>query len=281
MISDTHSPLVARPRFRPVSVPCHFGEWLQGRLGRTGPLALVTLVPDRLHVVARWQPSSSPACHTIGHGAFPATAVQRLHRALDLPLRGRSLLRLPFAPGLGTGMSTASLLAHARLAGYDGPPSLLAQAMVTAEGASDPLMFDQPDQILWASRIGVSLGRLPAPFRAHLVAGFLGPPRPTRPTDQDYDDLSDLFAEWPRARSLAEQARLSSESARRCQNRRGPGTDPMAALARDLGALGWTASHSGPARALIFAPGTVHPGAADLLREAGLHGICHLATGRR
>ena len=39
--------------------------------------------------------------------------------------------------------------------------------------------------------------------------------------------------------------------------------------ARDLGALGWAASHSGAARALIFAPGTIPPGAGGAARQDG------------
>lgn len=264
-----------------LTVACHFGEWLQGRWGGTGPLALITLMPDDLCVTARHRPARSLVCHAVGHGALPARSLVALHRSLHLPMRGRTETRLPFAPGLGTGMSTASLIAHARLAGYAGPPLALARATIAAEGASDPLMFDKPDQIIWASRQGRVLASAPPPFRAHLLGGFFGPAQPTRAQDQDYDDISDLLIAWPRARQLAEAAALASESATRCQKRRGAADDPMPQLVRDLGALGWASSHSGAARALIFPVGGIPARAPQLLREAGLYGIRPLATGTR
>ncbi|WP_444430839.1 hypothetical protein ACTTAM_07955 [Rhodobacter capsulatus] len=49
-------------------------------------------------------------------------------------MRGRIVLCPAVAPGLGTGVSTASLVALARLAGWDGAPGLLARACVAAEG---------------------------------------------------------------------------------------------------------------------------------------------------
>ena len=67
--------------------------------------------------------------------------------------------------------------------------------------------------------------------------------------------MSDLVQLWRRGRGLGQFAALARESARRCIALRGPSDDPTDALALDLGALGWSMSHSGAARALIFAPG--------------------------
>lgn len=264
-----------------ISLPCHFGEWLQGRIGPTGQVALITLVPDSIHLIAQKISEKRIACTSVGHGTFSRKTLLRLHRSLPLPDPGHSLLRLPFAPGLGTGMSTASLLAHARLCGFQGNALECARGIIFAEGASDPLMFRKPDQVIWSSRQGRVLGRVPAPFRAHLVGGFFGPPVPTRATDCNYDDISDLLAAWPKAGSLAQAAELASESARRCHERRNLAPDPLADLARDLGALGWVTSHSGAARALIFAPGTVPSQALAALREAGLYAVRKLTTGSR
>jgi hypothetical protein len=77
---------------------------------------------------------------------------------------------------------------------------------------------------------------------------------------------------------LAAVAGIATESARRCSALRGP-VDPMAALARDLGALGHTRAYTGTARALIFAPGKVPDGAGAALAEAGLTGVLRFATG--
>lgn len=262
----------------PVFLPCHFGEWLQGRLGADGPLALVTLVPQGVALAAWRRPARGLASHAIGHGAMEPALLTRFGRSLGHNPQGRILLRLPYPPALGTGMSTAGLLAVARLTGAERPAATLAKACIAAEGASDPLMFRDAARLLWAPREGRVLDRLPAQPRAHLLAGFWGPPRPTRAADQDYDDISDLVTAWRAGGDLARRAALASESARACIARRGPSGDPTEALARDLGALGWAISHSGAARALIFAPGEVPAHGVASLREAGLRGVHRLAT---
>ena len=259
----------------PIFLPCHFGEWLQGSLGPDGPLALVTLVPQGVALAAWRRPARGLFSHAMGYGALSPAVLARFGRELGGRPQGRVLLRLPYPPGMGTGMSTAGLLAVAG-AGYR--PEVLARACIAAEGASDPLMHPAPAQRLWAPREGRVLGDLPAQPHAHLLAGFWGPPRPTRAGDQDYDDISDLVTAWRRGGDLASRAALASESARRCIARRGPLGDPTAALARDLGALGWAISHSGAARALIFAPGQVPAQGVAALREAGLRGVHRLAT---
>lgn len=258
---------------------CHFGEWLQGKAGPGGPLALVTLVPEQLVVTARRRPSHRALFRSVGHGQLCDGKARKLLRLLDLPTMGQVAFSLPFAPGLGTGMSTATLVALARLQGHCGQEAALARACVAVEGASDPLMFARPDRLIWASREAQAIALAPAVPRAHLLGGFFGPPRPTRAEDEDYDDISDLLADWQRPLSLAARAELASESARRCLARRGPQTDPTAGLARSLGALGWTVSHSGAARALVFAPGTIPPDGPDALRRAGLRGVLRFATG--
>lgn len=257
---------------------CHFGEWLQGRLGPDGPVALVTLVPDAVMLQAQRLPWTG---FSLAGLSVPTSApvLRAFLRQLRLPCRGRYVLRAPFAQGLGTGISTASLVATARLAGFRGAPEVLAQACIAAEGASDPLMFARPDRLLWASRQGRVLRQLPPVPRAHLLAGFWGPPLFTRASDQAYDDITDLAADWLRVRSVADCASLASESAARCLGRRGPADDPTPQLAKDLGALGWAASHSGAARALIFAPGTQPEHGLSALREAGLRTVRRLATG--
>lgn len=264
-----------------IKVPCHFGEWIQGRLGPFGPVVLITLMAKGICLTARHRKRGPLGCHAIGYGSLRLDQLTRQHRTLDLPLRGHTLTRLPFPPGLGTGMSTASFIAHARLSGFAGPPAVLARSTIAAEGASDPLMFRNPDRLLWASRQGKVVSYLPSPFMAHIVGGFFGPPRPTQAKDTEYQDVSDLIALWTQTKSLADQAQLASESAVRCLQCRLPGPDPTADLARDLGALGWAASHSGAARSLIFWPGRVPRNAKDAMREAGLYGLCQFITGER
>lgn len=261
---------------------CHFGEWLQGRMGPQGPVALVTLRPDELHLTARLRRSVRLSVTTGGAlSAFPVPVLRLRRFLLDLglPVTGAFDIKLACPPGLGTGASTTTLIAIARLAGFRGPSGALAQACLRAEGASDPLMYPAPDRLLWASRQGNILRRLPAVPRAHLLTGFYGPALPTDPADQAYDDISDLVAAWVRADGLPGFAALASESARRCMARRGPVDDPTDAMARRLGALGWAASHSGAARALIFAPGTLPSHGAETMRGAGFYGVALRKTG--
>lgn len=255
---------------REVQVRGHFGEWLQGRLGEGGPVALVTLQPAGIILRAR---------HAAGPGELPeladdaplsAARVRILVQSLNLELGGQISFDLPFAPGLGTGMSTAALVALARLAGFSGSPETLALACVAAEGASDPLMFPTPDRLLWASREGRVVARMGPPPPVHVVAGFFGPPVATDAADADYDDIADLVAAWERREDAHWRASLAAESAARCLARRGPADDPTPDLARELRALGWAASHSGAARALIFAPDAAPRHGIAALAEAGL-----------
>ncbi|MDR7126102.1 propanediol utilization protein [Pseudotabrizicola sp. 4114] len=261
---------------------CHFGEWLQGRMGAQGPVVLVTLRPDGMFLRAGRRACSGLTVKTPHAPAgfpVPPPVLRRFLSALGLPLTGAYHLHPAFPPGLGTGASTAALVAIARLAGFCGPPALLARACVAAEGASDPLMFGHPDRLIWSSREGRVLAQGPALPRAHLLGGFFGPPLPTRATDSAYDDVSDLVTAWQRGAALAGFAAIATESAARCLTRRGPPDDPTAQLAKDLGALGWSASHSGAARALIFAPGQVPSHAVAQMREAGLRNVQPLFTG--
>lgn len=260
-----------------IEVAGHFGEWMQGRLGRAGPVALITL-PCPAICLCGYHLAGGPGLRLAGAGLH-VSQVRRFLRGLGLGLGGRVRLRASVAPGLGTGMSTAQLVALARLAGWDGPPERLAQACLRMEGASDPLMFGAPERLLWASRAGVALDLMPRLPRYEMIGGFWGGPQRTEARDDRFPDISDLCAAWPRARTLAEVAALASESARRTLALRGPADDPVAGLSRDLGALGMVMAHTGAARGLIFAPGTVPREAAQMLRQAGLRHVLRFTGG--
>ncbi|WP_417809001.1 propanediol utilization protein [Thioclava sp.] len=255
----------------------HFGEWVQGRLGPDGPLALVTL-PCAALGVSVWHRATPHGLRLHGVGLTP----QQTHRflaSLGLSLRGSVRMRARAHLGFGTGVSSARLVSLARLAGWQGAPADLARACVAFEGASDPLAFAMPDRLLWASRVGRKLADFPALPRYEILGGFLGGPNWTDPKDVGFADISDLVADWSQARDLRDVAALASESAARCQAMRGPAGDPTACLARDLGALGWLRAHTGAARGLIFAPGTVPRCASRTLREAGLQALLQFRGG--
>ena len=259
-------------------VPGHFGEWLQGRLGPAGPVVLVTLPAPGLGLSAVHRPGRG--LRVTGAGLSPERARKFLAR-LGLGLRGAVRLRPQVAPGLGTGVSTASLVALARLAGWDGRAEDLARACVAAEGASDPLMFAAPERILWASRRAEVVQALPPLPRCEILGGFHGAPARTEAADQDFPDVSDLVTRWCGAQDLAGFAAIASESAARCTAWRGPSGEDGAALAARLGALGWMRAHTGAARGLIFAPGCVPAGAGAMLRGAGWRGVVRIEGGSR
>ncbi|MGP3699326.1 propanediol utilization protein [Rhodobacter sp. NSM] len=254
----------------------HLGEFLQGRIGPAGPLALVTLPCPALTAEAARLPGRL-ALHQPGARMLSLPALRRLLTAAGLRAEGRFRLALDMPPGGGAGASTAARVAILRAAGV-GEATTLFRACLASEGASDPLMFDRPERLLWASREGRVLACLPPLPRMEVIGGFFGSPRRTDPADLAFPDIADLVEDWPSA-DLPGLARLATLSAMRCLALRGPAEDPTAALAERLDALGWAIGHTGSARALIFPPGAVPCGAAEALRAAGFSRITRFRIG--
>jgi len=261
-----------------VTVSGHFGELIQGRLGPTGPVALITLPCPALTVEARRAPVHDP------HGLLPPGRARALLDRLGLPDPGPVALAATMPRGGGAGASTAALVAYARLAGARHDPGDLARACVAVEGASDPLMFPAPERVLWASRRGEVMASLPPLPPFDIVGGFFGPNRRTDPTDDNFPDISDLLALWTSAAEGADGAALAaltSRSAARCMALRGPGSDPTARLAAEMGALGHVIAHTGSARGLLFASGTIPPHAPAALAARGFRRIITFRAGGR
>ena len=261
-----------------VFVAGHFGEWLQGCVGRPGAVALVTLACPVRGVTAAWSDAPDLAVEDAS-GLIGSVRAGQLLARLDLPARGRLRVVPDLPPGGGAGMSTAALVALARAAGA--PESRIAAACLAVEGATDPLMLEAPDTVLWASRAGRSVATLPPPPAAEILGGFFGPPARTDPADTRFPRVDDLIADWAGAPDLREAARLASLSAARTTALCGPGDDPTAALAARLGALGWARAHTGPARALIYPPGGVPAGGEAALTAAGFSHVLRFTTGGR
>lgn len=272
-----------------IRIAGHFGELIQGRLGPNGPVALITLPCPALTLAARRHPATGLTIHGASQRLLTPQRARNLSSRLNLNLTGRISLQAQMPAGGGAGASTAALVAIARLAGWQGPPDLLAAACVAVEGASDPLMFPHPETHLWASRHAETLQHLPTLPRFEVIGGFYGPPKRTDPADSNFPDISDLIPEWIRAaqaQNLPALAQLATTSAHRTLHHRshpphGPQTDPTASLAANLGALGMVIAHTGAARGLIFAPGTMPPDAAQRLHAAGLRGLVHFRAGGR
>jgi uncharacterized protein involved in propanediol utilization len=260
-----------------IRVHGHFGEFMQGRLGPAGPVALVTIACSTMWVDAHRAVQHDP------HGLLPPACARKLLEQLSLPDPGPVLLAPTMPRGGGAGASTAALVAYARLAGSTHDSLALARACVAAEGASDPLMFAKPDQLLWASRLGEIVEPLPPVPTFDVIGGFYGPNSRTDPTDSNFPDISDLVGPWRQAASAADQsaiAGLAGESANRCLRLRKAGAEPIAGLAKQLGALGHVIAHTGSARGLLFAPGTIPSESAAALMRAGFRRVTVFRTGR-
>ena len=115
--------------------------------------------------------------------------------------------------------------------------------------------------------------------RSEIVGGFWGGAVRTDPADSDFADVSDLVDRLRRPVDLPELAALATQSAQRCSALRGPKDDPTADLANALGALGYLRAHTGSARGLIFAPGTVPGDAMARLGAAGFRQPVQFLTG--
>lgn len=261
-----------------IRVEGHFGEFLQGTLGAGGPVVLVTLPCPVLAVEA------FPAALPDPHGLLPPARARALLDRLGLADPGPYSLTATMPRGGGAGASTAALVALARLAGSSHSPDDLARACVAVEGASDPLMFPAPEELLWASRRAEVVQALPPIPAFDVIGGFRGPNIRTNPADGDFADIADLVAQWraaARASDRAALARLAATSAARNAARRGPADDPAEALARRLGALGHVAAHTGSARGLLFAPAAIPPDAPHVLAAAGFRRIVTFRAGGR
>ena len=265
-----------------VRVSGHFGELLQGRLGPQSPVVLLTLPCPILGVQATLAEGPGFSITPSAASIMTEERAGRLLTELNLSLSGQLEFTSEMPPGGGAGVSTAALVALARLAGFQGDPMTLARACIVVEGASDPLMLPMQSQTLWASRQGEILDTLPPLPAMEVIGGFYGPPRRTDPQDSNFPDIADLIPAWKlacMARDVAQVAALASTSAQRTLAHRGAQSDPTASLAADLGALGHVIAHTGAARGLIFAPGQVPEVTRARLLAAGMTGVVQFHAG--
>lgn len=267
-------------RAQTAQVAGHFGEWMQGRLGPEGPIALVTVPCPSLSLTLAW--TVSEALQIIQPDP-PVLSTERAYaflQALGQPTLGRIEVIQSFAPRRGTGASTAVLVALAQACGVT-DAGQIAAACRAVEGASDPLMIDAPGRALWAPREGRTLRTFGAEPNLEIVGGFLGAGETTDPADTLFPDISDLVPAWAEALANGDHQRLAacaSASAQRTTALRGPADDPIASLAQDLGALGYLRAHTGSARGLIYAPGSVPADAMPRLAAAGLAEVMRFRT---
>ena len=267
--------LLCRHDGRPPASPATSASGCRAGSVRTGRSALVTLPCPALAVTASWRPAAAlslggpaaallcqPAGQRSAAGARPRPGRRRRPRRRHAC--GRRRRRIDRGAGR----------AGARRRAQSCPPEAIAAACLAAEGASDPLMLDEPDGHLWASREGRSLGHAAAAGAASRSSGVSSGRRsgPTRRT-LHLPDIADLVDPWRIAAAhgdLGALARLAARSAERTTTLRGPGGRPdFKALAAACGALGHVRAHTGSARGLVFAPGTAPQGTEARLAAAG------------
>ena len=264
----------------------HFGEFLQGRLGREGPVCLVTAPCPALGVRAEWRAASRFTLRTWPRALLSRQALVRAaHMAARRAPIGRLTLRAEAPPGGGAGMSTAALMAALQCM-RAGQPALAPERQTaichSIEGAVDPLAYPAPERMLWASREARPLAFLPAPPAFEVVGGFDGAGERTDPHDRAFADISDFIEPWrcgAVAGNRAALARLATLSAERNQRLRGgPALEPLIRLAHESGALGICAAHTGSARGLLFAPGDAPSSVEAALRARGLTHVLRFRT---
>lgn len=93
-----------------IRVAGHFGEFLQGRMGPRGTIALVTL-PCPVLVCRAARAGGTFGLHQTGNRALQPADLRRLLVALGQPVRGRFRLATGMPVGAGAGASTASRVA--------------------------------------------------------------------------------------------------------------------------------------------------------------------------
>ena len=250
----------------------HFGEWLQGRIGPKGPIALISVQCPVFWAQVSYA-SGDAFQYTDPLPALSSDRAMALLSALSLPVQGSISGRTNIEAGAGLGASTSSLLALAKaLIKRDIHPEDLAKILVAIEGASDPLMFPDFDRLLWASREARVVNHFPAPPQFEVIGGCWGAPSETDPRDQNFPDIADLVEAWRPAITASDRektAAIATESFRRTTAIRNRSVEPTEDLARDLGALGVIRAHTGSARGFLFEPGRAPSTGLHQLQEAG------------
>lgn len=258
------------------SAPSHHGELLQGVFEQAGRLrrGLVTL-PCPLFAshanlrLSRWDPvlTVTPAWKTKALAAARGTLA-----ALDMSSYGGRLELcgdVEVGRGLGSSTSdvTASILAVLAAAGRRLPPERIARIAVSAEVASDPLMFDR--MLLFAQREGDVIEDFHRPMVPIEVVGFSFtdakvdtlslPPARYNPWELEcFRALRGLLRRAAGRGDTAAIGRIATASARINQRFLPvPRFDRVLDIAAETSALGVQVAHSGAVAGLLFDTG--HP----------------------
>ena len=263
-------------------VGTHFTEILQGKfeLEKNVPIrGLVTLRCNALR-------SAASVRVTIGdprivvwprHCKLAAQACRNTLRYLGEHGTGaRIALRSNIEKGIGAGSSTADVVATikatAAALSHVLPPGVVAHLTVDTESASDPIMYPDTQECLFAHRSGTEIERFSGKLPALDVVGIVdGTPVETlshKPADYSRQQISEFEGLRVRLRAAITSGNVGEVGAIALRSAEinqefllKPRFELWKRLARASGAVGISVSHSGSAVGFLF-------DAADPLREA-------------
>ena len=215
-----------------------------------------------------------------GTQSYPKEVVLKICSSLNHPSEGRFKVSLDMLEGCGLGSSTATIVAFLLSINPNLSPEFLAQTCIAHEGASDPLMFSEPEKLLWAPREGKIISILPKLPKITCIGGLYGAPQRTDPTDVNFPIITDLITKWKfPGKTAADLGEICSESSARTLKLKGHTNDPTRAVSKDLGALGFSIAHTGNVRNLIFPYNSVPERVKEYLEKVGFTHVQEFSLG--
>jgi uncharacterized protein involved in propanediol utilization len=276
----------------------HHGEILQGAVRRAGELilCLITMPAAGVGSTARYVRTSGPGWEVLPAWKQKAERAARLTLArIGERVAGRLEIECSVATGIGLGSSTCDVVAAIRAVcsahGARLDPSQVADIAIEAEGAADPIMFEN-EIVLFAQRRGEvleSFGTWSPHYTVISVDTDLGsagvdtlslqPPEYSGAELAAFERMIDGSRQAFRAHDSAAIAAIATQSARLNQ-RFVPlrGFAEICAVASDFGALGVQISHSGTVAGILFDPWRVTPDGETAALAAAQFGALGLRT---
>ena len=262
-----------------VIVNGHFGEFIQGKLGVTEPLVLVT-IPSRFYKVQVTYRKGSFGVVQNGTSFYDRSVVSELAKLANVRLKGRITICLSMPEACGLGSSTATRVGILRAIS----PSISVNSIVSIclkhERALDPIMYKSPERLLWAPREGKIVEKLPRLPEISCIGGLFGSPLKTNPLDNNFPIIKDLVDKWKQKNMTDKNfAEICAESSERTIRIKKLHDDPTRQIAKEIGALGFSIAHTGNARNFIFPNESIPSNAEKILSSYGFKNVHRFSLG--
>ena len=262
-----------------VIVNGHFGEFIQGRLGVTDPLVLVT-VPSRFFKVQVTYTEGAFEVVQNGTSFYDRSVVSELAKLAKARLSGRLKICLSMPEACGLGSSTATRVGILRAIRPDISVNSIVSICLKHERASDPIMYKSPERLLWAPREGKIVEKLPRLPKISCIGGLFGSPLKTNPSDNNFPIISDLVDKWKRTEMTDKNfAEICAESSERTISIRKLSDDPTRKITKEIGALGFSIAHTGNVRNFIFPYRSIPSNAEKILSSYGFRNVHRFSLG--